>query len=329
MKHLYVSEYGSFLGLDNALCIVKEKEGTVVSLPLSRLNSIHISKSVAISSDLILECARRGIQIHFLDWTGRSVAAINGLHSNAVVQVRKNQLKFIESPALCCDFTSIVLSAKVINQRAVLLYFGKYHKNPSLLNAAEKLMSSASRIKEFEGTFKSHETNWRDGLFGLEGGASMIYWQALRDSSLVPESFQVRDGRGSTEITNQALNYGYAVLQSHVWNAITNAGLEPYAGILHTDRPGKPSLVLDAMEIYRAWVVDRCVIKMRTDLSKELTFGASQKKRLLSEIASTLSTRLPSHGKRLKLETILQRQAYLMAGHFASKSRYKAHHFRW
>jgi CRISPR-associated protein Cas1 len=44
-----------------------------------------------------------------------------------------------------------------------------------------------------------------------------------------------------------------------IWNALLNAGLEPYCGFLHTTRAGKPSLVLDIMEEYRAWVVDRTV----------------------------------------------------------------------
>lgn len=40
------------------------------------------------------------------------------------------------------------------------------------------------------------------------------------------------------------------------------AGLEPFAGFLHTDRPGKPSLVLDLTEEFRACTVDRTVIGM-------------------------------------------------------------------
>ncbi|MBI4483225.1 MAG: CRISPR-associated endonuclease Cas1 [Acidobacteria bacterium] len=47
---------------------------------------------------------------------------------------------------------------------------------------------------------------------------------------------------------------------SHVWGAVLNAGLEPFAGFLHVDRPGKPSLVLDLVEEFRQPVVDRVVL---------------------------------------------------------------------
>src|SRR5438093_1977470 len=36
--------------------------------------------------------------------------------------------------------------------------------------------------------------------------------------------------------------------------------LEPFAGFLHVDRPGKPSLVLDLVEEFRQPVVDRAVL---------------------------------------------------------------------
>ena len=39
-----------------------------------------------------------------------------------------------------------------------------------------------------------------------------------------------------------------------------NAGLEPFAGFLHVERSGKPSLVLDLMEEFRQPVVDRPIL---------------------------------------------------------------------
>jgi CRISPR-associated protein Cas1 len=45
------------------------------------------------------------------------------------------------------------------------------------------------------------------------------------------------------------LNFGYqTILFPEVWKAVSHADLDFYAGFLHADRPGKPSLVLDLME---------------------------------------------------------------------------------
>src|SRR5204862_398077 len=69
-----------------------------------------------------------------------------------------------------------------------------------------------------------------------------------------------REGRGATDPLNAALNYGYGILYAQVERALLLAGLDPYAGFLHADRPGKPSLVLDLIEEFRQAVVDRTLI---------------------------------------------------------------------
>ena len=80
---------------------------------------------------------------------------------------------------------------------------------------------------------------------GIEGVCANLYWNALIRAGLMPDSFKYREGRGSRERANSALNYAYAILESYVWSALDNAGFELYEGMLHTDRPGKASLVLD------------------------------------------------------------------------------------
>jgi CRISPR-associated endonuclease Cas1 len=72
--------------------------------------------------------------------------------------------------------------------------------------------------------------------------------------------FAGRSHQGATDAVNAALNYGYGILTSHVWGAVMNAGLEPFAGFLHVERSGKPSLVLDLMEEFRQPVVDRPIL---------------------------------------------------------------------
>ena len=109
--------------------------------------------------------------------------------------------------------------------------------------------------------------------------------------------FETREHRGAPDAVNSALNYGYGILYTQVWGAIMNAGLEPFAGFLHVDRPGKPSLVLDLIEEFRQPIVDRAVIAaltkglkletregLLTDESRRAVAGAVLE-RLESEVA--------------------------------------------
>ena len=195
-----------------------------------------------------------------------------------------------------------------------------------LSNAAKRISLLAQKIKKMP--YQKGEI-WRYELLGLEGQAAAVYWDALKKTHLLGPQFTGRKKRGADDTINQGLNIGYAVLSSYVWNAIINAGLEGYAGCLHVDRPGKPALVLDLMEEYRSWVVDRSVAKLRSHFDGEKQIQQKLKIKLISEIHSVFAKRYPYKNKKIRLENILQRQVYRLSGVFVENKKYSPHIFRW
>jgi CRISPR-associated protein Cas1 len=117
---------------------------------------------------------------------------------------------------------------------------------------------------------------------------------------------------------NAALNYGYGILYGTVERCLVLAGLDPYAGFLHVDRPGKPSLVFDLIEEFRQVVVDRTVVAM-CNLGMELV--QDEQNRLVEvtrrAIAEKIQARLDGieeyAGKRYPLRAIIQQQARHLA----------------
>lgn len=330
MRHLTIANYGTFLGVSGQRLIIEEKGEVIREIALSRLRTITVCKAgIALSSALVQACALRGIRLFFNDWRGQNVAAVVGMNQHAVVALRKKQFQFIDSPS-CKEVVREWVRCKLLNQRAVILYFSKslLKANPKL---ALNLRSHAFRISNLVSRLNTFELSddWNNHLLGFEGAGARIYWESLLASGLVPSSFSRREGRGSLEITNQCLNYGYAILTSYVWSCLDNAGLEVYAGLYHADRPGKPSLVLDVMEEYRAWVVDRNVIKMRSALGKEKAITPALKKQLTNSIHQTMNDLYPYKGKKLKLQTIMQRQIYRFCSCIVKDNRYRGYHFKW
>ena len=287
-----------------------------------------MKKGIGLSSDLIQACSLRGIRIHVCDWRGQVVSSVLGHAQHAVVNVRRQQFQFVDSSRACL-FAKELISSKLFNQRAVLLYFAK---NSNLaIQTRWKLRQGASEIAEIRYRvidFQNME-NWREIIMGNEGYAATIYWDALRKSTLLPDSFRIRQGRYAKEVVNQALNYGYALLESYVRSALDNAGLELYLGVLHTSRPGKPSLVLDVMERYRAWVVDRNIIKLRSELAKHRSLTSHLKKRIAMSIHETMARKHYYRSKKLRLDVILQRQVYRMTGQFFGELKYRGFHVKW
>ena len=112
-----------------------------------------------------------------------------------------------------------------------------------------------------------------------------------------------------------------------------NAGLEPFAGFLHTDRSGKPSLVLDLVEEFRQPVVDRAIL---TWLNKGGHLRM-ERDRLDSEsrenVAARVLMRLVSvethRGRRQEIRSIIQMQTRSAASAVRGWRDYRPFAFKW
>lgn len=327
-RHLVIQEHGRFVGTHANLVQVRNGNEIVTEAPLSRIGTVTVAKSgVSISSDLVQAMAARGARLFFLDFRGAQVAALQGTAQQATVAVRRAQLAFAEKPAARTMAGNFV-EAKVRNQRALLRYFAKYHEKRGggpLTVAADQLEGIATRVHGEP----VQRDDWHARLLGNEGEAAAIYFRALRAAGLTPPSFEKRTGRGAREITNAALNLGYAILLTRVWTCLANTGLECYAGLLHRDRPGKPSLVLDMMEAHRAFLVDRSVLTLRTTLTDAASFDAATRRKVIKAVNQALDRRIRHRGRKLRVETVMQRQAYRLAGNFAGQCRYRPLRYAW
>ncbi len=327
MRHITVSEYGQSLGLASQRLQVRQHREVIAEYPLSRIKTVSVARNgVGLSSDLILACAARGIRLFLLDFRGVPIACVSHSHQHAACSVREAQFSYV-ADFECASLCRQMVYGKLRNQRAVLLYFRKYHKGEaaSIADSAGEL----ARLGEMAKNYSARVPRWRDQLMGIEGQGARIYWQALASVGLMTADFPGRTGRFARDTGNAALNLGYAILQSYVWNAVLNAGLEPYAGALHARRDGKPSLVLDLMEEYRPWVVDRTVIRNRQALDEARDLSAAIRRRIIGGVHRTFARRYPYRGRKLGLESILQRQVYRLAGEFCGRNTYRPYLFRW
>ena len=154
----------------------------------------------------------------------------------------------------------------------------------------------------------------RAALMGAEGRAAARYWQAVAQIIPAELAWPGRETQGARDPFNAALNYGYGVLRSQVRQALLLAGLEPNAGFLHADRPGKPSLTLDLIEEFRQAVVDRTLIGQVNRgfaivQDDEGRLDGPTRKRIVEKVIERMESTEPYEGKRQPLRHILQLQA--------------------
>jgi CRISPR-associated protein Cas1 len=102
-------------------------------------------------------------------------------------------------------------------------------------------------------------------LRGHEGECANIYFGVL--SSLFTSqqedfTFTQRSKRPPLDPANALLSFLYAILANDVRSALETTGLDPQVGFLHQLRSGRPSLALDIMEEFRAYLGDRIMLNL-------------------------------------------------------------------
>ena len=346
IQHLVVEKYGAFVGKHSGRLVVGKGKKKLVQAPLMHLESVVIAgRGVSLSADAVAACAERGIPIHFLDSLGMPTASLYSAGLTGTVRTRRAQLTAYTN-GLGLNLALSFSMAKLQNQANLLKYRAKYRKqkDPPLY---EKLREAAiliedgltdlaniSRYPEVQrGEYNLEDL--RSEVMGVEGNAARVYWDAF--GALLPEEygFPGRLGRGARDPVNSLLNYGYGVLYTQVERALVLAGLDPYAGFLHSDRPGKPSMVLDFIEEFRQPVVDRTVLtilgrKQAVRQEKDGLLGGETRRMLVEQMFERLESRVTYEGKKYTLGSVLQMQARHIATYLRlERAEYTPYIFAW
>lgn len=263
MLPLHITDYGVFLGKHSERLVVRRGKEVLAEHPLLHVEQVLVSgRGVSLSADLVEECCARGIPITFLTPAGKPYARVASTALTATVRTRREQVT-AHGDARGASVARAIAAGKLKNQANLLRYFGKYCKqkraavHEELAGHAAEILRLAGEVAELPGESADAV---RTSLLNREGRAGARYWAGVACLLEGRCAFDGREHRGAGDPVNAALNYGYGILQSQVWTAVTLAGLEPFAGFIHVDRPGKPSLVLDLMEEFRQPVVDRALL---------------------------------------------------------------------
>lgn len=331
-SQLLISGFGLSVGKSSERLVVKQKGKVCAQVPLLKLQEIVIgSRGISLSSDLIEELCVRGIRVAFLMGNGRPFALLTSPLLNATVETRRAQFAARES-AVGVEISRWIVAGKLRNQERLLRYFART-REPGI---SEQLLRAAASLKGLRRQALSVEAatcaESRPTLMGFEGAAGRLYWQCL--GLVAPGSgFRGRVHQGPSDGVNAALNYGYGILTSHVWGAVMNAGLEPFAGFLHVDRSGKPSLALDLVEEFRQPVVDRAIfawltkggrLTLRADM-----LDAASKEEVAARVLARLNAKEKHRGKEHEVRSIIQMQTRLCASAVREQRVYRPFSFSW
>lgn len=259
LNTLYVTSPGRYLSLDGENLVVLENTEEKLRLPLHNLEGIVTFGYTGASPALMGACADRNISLSFMRPDGRFLARVTGpAYGNILLRRQQYALADDSEKSLAAARSFII--GKLYNARAVL---DRARRDHALRLDAEKLGAASAALHE--GMLQAAQAADKDCLRGIEGKAATWYFSVFDDLILQQKegfAFDVRSRRPPLDPVNAMLSFIYALLGNLCAAALETVGLDPYAGMLHTDRPGRASLALDLMEELRPALADRFVLSL-------------------------------------------------------------------
>jgi CRISPR-associated protein Cas1 len=327
VEELIVSDYGAFVGVKGGRLYIEIPDKPRSEAPLMHLrNLLVLTRSASISAATYFACADAGVMVNLIDPVDGDCLSMLSNKMTTVVQTRRSQLEAVNS-LYGVAIAKRMAIGKITSQAQNLRYIARRQEGEigtHLKETATELLGYADQVAKLEAQSLDEI---RNQMMGYEGYGARLYWQAL--APLIPAEYDWhgRTGRGAKDPVNVLLNYGYGILYGEVQQALYRAGLEPYAGLIHTDRPGKPSLTCDLIEEFRAPIVDRAVIGL---INRHYTVSFDDNGLLTRDMrrnfAEHILNRLRAQGvydqKRYELRSIIQKQARKLATAFRAEADY-------
>lgn len=262
LNTLFVTLEDAYLRKDGAAVEVRHDGESKLRIPLHNLESIcTFGWNTVASASLMHACAEAKVGLAFHSPYGKFLASSQGPQSGNVL-LRRAQYKTAESESASLAVASHCVAAKIANCRTVLMRASRDHgeKDPArahTLQQASDALSHRVRLAE--------QATSLEILRGVEGDSATAYFAAMPHLIVNAEegmTFNGRSRRPPLDPVNALLSFFYSLLAHDVRSACESVGLDPQCGFLHRDRPGRPSLALDIMEEFRAFLADRAALTL-------------------------------------------------------------------
>jgi CRISPR-associated protein Cas1 len=246
---LYLSAPGARISTRGGRVVLLDDGVEVASRRLLDISHIAVLGNVTVGSAVLRACFEAGIPVLWFTSAGWFKGLATGLPpGNVEVRMRQHRAATLGAAAFAAAF----VAGKVRNARTLL----RRHGGPRCADTVARLAALA-RSAESERSL--------DSLLGLEGTAARLYFerfgQLLRGRDGVRRfDFTQRNRRPPLDPVNAMLSLGYAMLVKDALVATFAAGLDPYVGLYHRPRFGRPALALDLAEEFRPLIVDSAVM---------------------------------------------------------------------
>ena len=250
-RPLFVQVQGAKVGKSGETLVVKKSDEVLAKVKIKDVSQLVLCGGISASYAVHQVLCQLGIPIVHLS---RSFWFYGFTFGNQLRNAydRAAQFRAADQPSKRLAFARALVASKISNQRTILRR--NSHPQPSSdLEEMARVQKKAQKAKD------------EQSLLGLEGQAASCYFKNF-SSMLKPRDFpsewdfKKRNRRPPKDPINALLSFGYALLASECAVALQSEGLDPWWGLYHRPRHGRPALALDLMEEFRPLIVDSALV---------------------------------------------------------------------
>lgn len=251
-RPLYVTEQGARIGIRGGRAVVSKHYEDIKAVRMIDVSQVSVYGNVQISSQFMRAAFKRETPVCWFSYAGWFQGIAHGLPSKHV-ELRRRQVAIASQAGL--PIARRMVEGKIRNSRTLLRRNSKENVDRVLtqLNNLAGQAASAPSIQS---------------LLGVEGTAARIYFSRFatmlkfRSDPLGTFEFQSRNRRPPRDPVNCLLSFGYSMLVKDFTATALAVGFDPYLGIYHRPRFGRPALALDLAEEFRPLVAESVVLSL-------------------------------------------------------------------
>ncbi|MGI8721830.1 MAG: CRISPR-associated endonuclease Cas1 [Geodermatophilaceae bacterium] len=316
-RPLYVTEPGSYVGVSRGRVEVTREREKLDSVRLIDVSQLSVFGRVQVSTQALGEFFARDVPVFYFSYGGWLQGSATGLPAKNV-ELRRRQ---------------IIGAADFSGRAAARMVEGKIRNSRTMLrrNARGDASRAVAQLGPL-GAAAARATASAE-LLGLEGTAARLYFAEFSSmlrpdlQSLPAFDFSGRNRRPPRDPVNAVLSFCYAMLVKDLLGVLLAVGFDPYLGVYHRPRFGRPALALDLAEEFRPLIADSVTLTVLNNgevtaedfLSRaggaQLTADGRRsvlrayERRLAQEVTH------PEFGYRISYRRILDVQARVLAAH--------------
>lgn len=271
-KVLYVNTPGASVSRKGETITVKDQGGPLAEVRIKDLHHLAIFGSAQISTALIQTLCEKEVPVSYFSMGGWFYGLTRG-HGLTNVFTRIRQFACAADPEKALPLARLFIYGKIRNQRTLLMR--NHIESPPVALRAMRNAASAALVapnlasllgvegaaalvyfQNFSGMIKGRADD-ADELPGLEESVASRVSDAQKDFAF---DFKTRNRRPPRDPVNALLSLAYSLLARDCTVAALAVGFDPYIGLCHQPRHGRPALALDVMEEFRPLIADSVVL---------------------------------------------------------------------